>query len=41
MDEGWINGGFFVIEPRFLNFIQNDKTYLEREPLEKVCKKMN
>ena len=39
MDEGWINGGFFVIEPRFLNFIQNDKTYLEREPLEKVCKK--
>ena len=39
MDEGWINGGFFVVEPRFLNFIQNDKTYLEREPLEKVCKK--
>ena len=39
LDEGWINGGFFVMEPEFLNFIKNDKTYLEREPLEKVCKK--
>jgi len=39
LDEGWINGGFFVMEPEFLKFIKNDKTYLEREPLEKVCKK--
>ena len=39
LDEGWINGGFFVIEPEFLKFIQNDNTYLEREPLEKVTKK--
>ena len=38
MDEGWINGGFFVISYKFLNFIKNDKTYLEREPLEKVTK---
>ena len=38
MDEGWINGGFFVINYNFLNFIKNDKTYLEREPLEKVVK---
>ena len=38
MDEGWINGGFFVIEPSFLKFIKNDKTFLEREPLEKACK---
>jgi glucose-1-phosphate cytidylyltransferase len=38
MDEGWINGGFFVIEPTFLNFIKNDQTFLEREPLEKACK---
>jgi len=38
MDEGWINGGFFVISDKFLNFIKNDKTYLEREPLEKVTK---
>ena len=39
LDEGWINGGFFVMEPEFLKFIKNDSTYLEREPLEKVTKK--
>jgi glucose-1-phosphate cytidylyltransferase len=39
LDEGWINGGFFVIEPEFFKFIKNDQTYLEREPLEKVTKK--
>jgi len=39
LDEGWINGGFFVMEPEFLKFIKNDNTYLEREPLEKVTKK--
>ena len=39
LDEGWINGGFFVMEPKFLNFIKNDNTYLEREPLETVTKK--
>mgnify|MGYP001249074192 FL=1 len=38
LDEGWINGGFFVMEPKFIDYIKNDKTYLEREPLEKVCK---
>tara|TARA_B100000029_G_scaffold457021_1_gene485458 strand:- start:22 stop:714 length:693 start_codon:yes stop_codon:yes gene_type:complete len=39
LDEGWINGGFFVMEPEFLNFIKNDNTYLEREPLERITKK--
>ena len=39
LDEGWINGGFFVMEPEFLKYIKNDYTYLEREPLEKVSKK--
>jgi glucose-1-phosphate cytidylyltransferase len=38
MDEGWINGGFFVVSGRFLDLIKNDKTYLEREPLETVTK---
>ena len=38
LDEGWINGGFFVMEPKFLNFIKNDGTFLEKEPLEKACK---
>ena len=39
LDEGWINGGFFVMEPKFLKFIKNDDTYLEREPLEQMTKK--
>ncbi len=39
LDEGWINGGFFVIEPEFFKFILDDKTYLEKEPLEKITKK--
>ena len=39
LDEGWINGGFFVIEPKFLDFIKNDKSFLEREPLEEAAKK--
>jgi len=36
IDEGWINGGYFVMEPKFLKFIKNDNTFLEKEPLEKV-----
>ncbi len=39
IDSGWINGGYFVIEPKFIDLIQNDKTYLEREPMEKMTKK--
>ena len=39
IDEGWINGGFFVIEPHFLNFIKNDNTFLEKEPLEQAGNK--
>ena len=38
VDEGWINGGFFVMEPKFLQYIKGDNTYLEREPLEKITK---
>ncbi len=39
LDEGWINGGYFVIEPDFLKNIKGDKTYLEKEPLENLAKK--
>jgi len=39
LEEGWINGGFFVIEPDFFNFIDGDDTYLEREPLERAVSK--
>lgn len=38
LDEGWINGGFFVIEPKFLNYIKNDQSFLEREPMEIATK---
>ena len=35
--EGWINGGFFVIEPGVLDYIEGDETILEREPLERLA----
>ena len=35
--QGWINGGFFVIEPEFFPFIAGDHTILEGEPLEKAA----
>ena len=38
LDEGWINGGFFVMSQSIFNFLKNDKTFLEREPLEKIGK---
>ena len=38
LNEEWINGGFFVIEPNFLKLIKSDKTILERGPLEKTSK---
>ena len=36
--EGWINGGFFVIEPKALDYIDNDLTIWERVPLETLSK---
>ena len=36
--KGWINGGFFVLEPEFLDLILDDNTILEKDPLEKACK---
>ena len=35
--EGWINGGFFVMEPGFFELIDNDQTILERSPLERAA----
>ena len=35
-DGDWINGGFFVLEPKVLDYINDDKTIWEREPLEKL-----
>jgi len=35
--QGWINGGYFVIEPEFFDLIEGDKTILEKTPLEKAA----
>ena len=38
MHEGWINGGYFVIEPDFFDFINGENPLLERGPLETAAK---
>ena len=35
--KGWINGGYFIIEPDFFDLIDGDSTILEQEPLEKAA----
>jgi len=35
-DGAWINGGFFVLEPAVINYIENDSTVWEQEPLQKL-----
>ncbi len=37
-DGNWINGGFFVLEPTVFDYLENDMTIWEREPLEKLAK---
>jgi glucose-1-phosphate cytidylyltransferase len=37
--EGWINGGFFVLEPKALDYIDGDETPWEKEPLERLASK--
>ncbi len=37
MGQGWINGGYFVIEPAFFDLIGGDSTVLERDPLEQAA----
>lgn len=38
-DGGWINGGFFVLEPSVLEMIKGDETTWEQEPLRSLCAK--
>lgn len=38
LDEGWINGGFFVMEDKIFKYIKDKKTILEQYPLEKLSK---
>jgi glucose-1-phosphate cytidylyltransferase len=37
--QGWINGGFFVVEPEFFDLIHDDSTILERDPLEEAARR--
>ncbi len=37
-DGAWINGGFFVLSPRVINYIHGDITLWEREPMEKIAR---
>jgi glucose-1-phosphate cytidylyltransferase len=36
-DGGWINGGFFVLEPSVIDLIEGDATIWERKPLERLA----
>lgn len=36
-DTAWINGGFFVLEPKVIDYIDNDGISFEKEPLEKLA----
>lgn len=38
MDEGWINGGFFIFEPGVFDYIDGDQTVLEASPLEGLAR---
>ena len=38
MGQGWVNGGFFVFEPSFLDYIAGDDAILEQAPLESVAR---
>lgn len=35
---GWINGGFFVLDPKAIDYIDGDQTMWERQPLERLAR---
>jgi glucose-1-phosphate cytidylyltransferase len=37
-DGAWVNGGYFVLEPAVIDYIEGDATIWEREPLERLAK---
>jgi len=37
-DGAWINGGFFVLSPKVIDYIESDSTLWEREPMERLAK---
>ena len=38
LNDNWINGGFFVVNQEFFQYLKNDQTILEKEPIENVVK---
>jgi glucose-1-phosphate cytidylyltransferase len=36
-DGGWVNGGFFVLSPKLIDYIEGDNTMWEREPMERLA----
>jgi glucose-1-phosphate cytidylyltransferase len=38
LGEGWINGGFFVLEPGVFDYIEGEETQFQREPLERLAR---
>ena len=36
-DNAWINGGYFMLSPRVLDYVDGDTIYWEREPLQRLC----
>ena len=41
LDQGWINGGFFVLEPEVFDLISDDSVMFERQPLEELSSEEN
>jgi len=40
-DGGWINGGFFILSPKVIDYIEGDQALWEREPMEKLAREGN
>ena len=38
LNDNWINGGFIVVNQEFFQYLKNDQTILEKEPIENVVK---
>ncbi len=38
---GWVNGGFFMLNYKIFNYIENDNTLFERQPMEKLVEEGN
>lgn len=41
LGDGWINGGFFVLQPEVLDYIDGDETVFEQAPMERLAKDGN